>query len=110
MNGNEVGKWVHPAFAATSMAFFLTILDKEQLVSSSWFLIFCVYFYGLALFFNSIWSFLYYVLEDEDINNKIRSNCFLKLIDNFTYWSFIFPTISLILYIFIRTFQVIKIL
>ena len=109
MNGNKVGQWVHPAFAATSMAFFLTIFDKEELVASSPFLIFCVNFYALSLLLNSVWSFIYYTGDSKiDINNKLRSNIVFKGLDNLSYWSFIFPTISFILYILTRTYGAFK--
>lgn len=101
---NDLEKWVHPAFSATSMVFLLTIIDKEALVASSGLLTFCVYSYSLALFINSIWSYIFYSLDPEvDINKKIRSNWFGKGLDNLSYWSFIFPTVSLVIYLIFRT-------
>ena len=109
MKQNEIGKWVHPAFAATSMAFLLTIIDKEALVYSSGYLIFSVYFYALALLLNSIWSYIYYIEDSEiDVNKKLRSTWVGKGLDNLSYWSFVFPTVSVVLYLIIRTSSTLK--
>ena len=105
MNDNEIGRWVHPAFAATSMAFFLAVFDKKELVSSSRLLEFCVYFYALSLLLNSIWSFIYYTSSQNDgLNATLRSNWFTKGLDNLSYWSFIFPTVSFVFYVILHTF------
>ena len=99
LESNEIGKWIHPTFAATSMAFFLTILDKGELVSSSYYLGWCIYLYAISLVLNSIWSFIYFTSSDEEKTvQKIRSNFIGKGFDNFCWWSFIFASIFLILH------------
>lgn len=101
---NEFGRWIHPILAATSMAFLLTILDKAALVASSRYLIFCVYFYSLSLVLNSLWSFIYFVEDsNKDISKMLRSNFFTKGLDNLSNWSFLFATISLLVYLITRT-------
>ncbi|MED7819835.1 MULTISPECIES: hypothetical protein [unclassified Francisella] len=103
-NLNNFSKWLHPIFAANSMLFLLTIIDKEKLVASSTLLIFCVYCYSISLILNSVWSFIYYISDsNNDINKSLRSNRISKGLDNLSFWSFIFATISFVAYIVLRT-------
>jgi hypothetical protein len=96
---------MHPAFAATSMAFFLAVFDKHEIVSSSRLLGFCVYLYALSLLLNSVWSYVYYSSSQScDMNAKLRSNWVTKCLDNLSYWSFIFPTASFVSYVIMSTF------
>ena len=100
MENNEIGKWLHPVFAGTSMAYFFTVLDKPELIASSKLLTFSTLFFALSLALNSIWSYIYYVSGNTaDVQKKLRSNCIGKGFDNLCFWSFIFPLVSLVSYI-----------
>lgn len=100
MKNNETGKWLHPVFAGTSMAYFLTVLDKPELISSSKLLVLSTLFFTLALVLNSIWSYIYYVSDNSaDVQKKLRSNFIGQGLDNLCFWSFIFPVVSLVSYI-----------
>ncbi len=106
MENREFGRWIHPAFAATSMAFLLTMLDKQALTAGSYPLIFANYFYVVSVIINSIYAYLYFLVENpERVAAKIRGNLILKGFENLSFWSFVFATCAVLLYVIQTTSQ-----
>ncbi|ARR44162.1 hypothetical protein CAY59_07245 [Vibrio campbellii] len=101
MKDNQVGKWLHPAFTATSMAYFLTVLDKTDLVASSFTLQLATIAYAVALVLNGIWAFSYFDIEESSptISKLLKSNYIAKGFHNLAGNSFLFATGCLVWYV-----------
>jgi hypothetical protein len=105
---NQFGKWIHPAFSATSMAYFFTILDKTDLIASSFILQGATLCFATALILNGVWAWSYYSNEDSSpyLSNIIKSNFFAKGFHNLARNSFFFGVIALLWYVLDRSITI----
>lgn len=100
MEKSEFGKWIHPAFTGASFAYFLAVIDKVNLLTSSYSLSFATVTFALALVLNSIWTGVYYAFDKEvDFDALLKNYWILRRFDSLSQWSFIFAVIALVYYV-----------
>jgi hypothetical protein len=94
---SSIGKWMHPAYTGASFAYFLTVIDKAELIASRNSLVIATSLYAVALLLNALFSFAYYLASSElDLERKINKYWVLRRFSGLSQWSFILATVALV--------------
>ncbi|WP_016956032.1 hypothetical protein [Catenovulum agarivorans] len=100
MEKSEYGKWIHTAFAGASFAYFLAVIDKAELIVSSYSLAFSTLLFAIALALNAFFAMLYYGLDGEpDFSEKFAKYWLLVRFNNLAQWSFILAVIGVVYFV-----------
>ena len=100
MEKSEYGKWIHTAFTGASFAYFLAVIDKVDLIVSSYSLAFSTLSFALALALNAIFAMVYYGFDGElDVTEKLSKYWLLRRFNSLSQWSFIFAVIGLVYFV-----------
>ncbi len=101
VENSSFGKWLHPAFTGASFAYFLTMIDKSELIASYSSLYFATLSFAVALIVNGIFSFAYYIAdEDDNVDQMVNRYWITRRFNSLSQWSFIFAVVAL-LYFFV---------
>jgi hypothetical protein len=98
---NQTGKWIHHAFAATSMAFYLSIVGETVLIQSSIALKVASIGFTISIIFNGVCAFSYF--ESNTRSNLIGRLLKVSILTKLTQWlavySFLISTGCIIFYV-----------
>ncbi|HBC3955594.1 MFS transporter permease [Vibrio parahaemolyticus] len=98
MDNSPLGRVLHPVFTGASFTYFMTMMDKGELISDTFVLMFATLFFAVALVLNGIFSFCYLVFGGEDFDEKVNDVWFFRRFSSLSQWSFIFAVVALLYY------------